>query len=132
MPHRSPEQLISLLQGVFAFPVTPFHADGSLNVDTLRRHVRNLVGSGVSAVFACAGTGEFFSMALDEYRAAVTAVVEEVDGRLPVLSGVGYSTVLAVEFARAAESAGVDGILALPPYLVQAEQEGLYEHYRAI
>src|SRR5438876_10086062 len=76
MPHRSPEQLNLLLQGVFAFPVTPFHADGSLNVEALRRHVRNLLGTGVSAIFACAGTGEYFSLALDEYREAMKAVVE--------------------------------------------------------
>src|SRR5205085_4792187 len=79
MAYRSPEQLVSLLQGVFAFPVTPFHADGALNVQALRRHTRNLIGSGVTALFACAGTGEFFSLALDEYREAVAAVVEEVD-----------------------------------------------------
>src|SRR3954471_11983997 len=75
MAYRSPEQMVSLLQGVFAFPVTPFHPDGSLNVEALRHHVRNLLDTGVSAIFACAGTGEFFSLAPEEYREAVTAVV---------------------------------------------------------
>jgi 5-dehydro-4-deoxyglucarate dehydratase len=132
MAQRSPEQLIEELRGVLAFPVTPFHADGSLNLAALRTHVGSLVGTGVAAVFACAGTGEFFSLALEEYSEAVRAVVDEVDGRLPVFAGVGYSTVLAVEFARRAERAGADGILILPPYLVQAEQEGLCRHYRAV
>ncbi len=132
MAYRTPDQLRRELHGVFTFPVTPFLTDGSLNEPALRRHVRSLVGSGVTAVFACGGTGEFFSLSLAEYRTAVRAVVEEVAGRLPVLAGTGYSTALAIEFARAAEEVGADGLLLLPPYLVVPEQEGLYRHYRAI
>lgn len=132
MATRSPQQLKSELRGVFAFPVTPFHGDGSLNVGQLRNHVRNLKTTGLAAVFCCAGTGEFSALALEEYCEAVAATVAEVDGRLPVLAGTGYSTRLAIQFAREAERLGVDGLLVLPPYLVQSEQEGLYQHYRAI
>src|SRR5262245_10719347 len=126
MAHRSPEQLRQELRGVFGFPVTPFFAEGSLHMQALRRHAGWMAGTGVSAIFACAGTGEFFSLGLNEYREAVRAVVEEVGGRLPVLAGAGYSTCIATEFARAAEEAGADGLLVLPPYLLQPEQEGLY------
>lgn len=128
----SPETVKSHLQGVFGFPVTPFHADGSLNLDAFRRHVRWMKGTGVHALFVCAGTGEYFNLGLEEYRDAVAAAVEETAGALPVLAGCGYSTVIAQQFARAAESAGADGLLLLPPYLVQPEQEGLYRHVRAI
>jgi len=48
------------------------------------------------------------------------------------LAGVGYGTKLAIEFAQAAEQAGVDGILVMPPYLVQADQAGLLHHYREV
>jgi 5-dehydro-4-deoxyglucarate dehydratase len=51
---------------------------------------------------------------------------------LPVVAGVGYGTALAIEFARRAERAGADGILILPQYLIQAEQEGLYRHVVAV
>jgi 5-dehydro-4-deoxyglucarate dehydratase len=128
----SPEQLKPRLEGVFGFPITPFHADGSLNVDALRRHVGWMAGTGISTIFVCAGTGEFAALALEEYRAAVGAAVKEVAGRVPVLAGVGYSTAIACQFAREAERAGADGVLALPPYLVVPEQEGLYRHYRQI
>jgi 5-dehydro-4-deoxyglucarate dehydratase len=128
----SPEQLKSRLEGVFGFPITPFHPDGSLNGGALRRHVAWMAGTGVSSLFVCAGTGEFSALALEEFREAVGAAVKEVGGQVPVLAGVGYSTAIACEFARAAERAGVDGILALPPYLITPEQEGLYRHYRQI
>src|SRR5207248_380857 len=130
MALRSPDELRRELRGVFGFPVTPFFADGSLNLEALRRHVRWMAGTGVSAIFACGGTGEFFSLGVNEYREAVRTVVEEVGGRLPVLAGTGYSTCIAMEFARAAGEAGADGLLVLPPYLLQPEQEGLCRHYR--
>jgi len=128
----SPEQLKPRLEGVFGFPITPFHPDGSLNAGALRRHVGWMAGTGVSNLFVCAGTGEFAALALDEFREAVGAAVKEVAGRAPVLAGVGYSAAIACQFAREAERAGVDGILALPPYLITPEQEGLYRHYRQI
>src|SRR5688500_1613114 len=107
--------LKSRLTGVFGFPVTPFHQDGSLNLDALRRHVRWMKSTGVHAIFPCAGTGELFNLALEEFRDAVAAVVEEVNGALPVIPGCGYSTAIAKRFAMAAEDAGADGILLLPP-----------------
>jgi len=128
----SPDALKPRLQGVFGFPITPFFGDGSLNLDAFRRHVRWMKGTGVHALFVCAGTGEFFSLDVGEYRDAVSAAVEEADGALPVLAGCGYSTPLARRFALAAEQAGADGLLLLPPYLIQPEQEGLYRHVRAV
>jgi 5-dehydro-4-deoxyglucarate dehydratase len=127
-----PDELKPRLEGVFGFPITPFRADGSLNLEAFRRHVRWMKGTGVHALFACAGTGEFFSLGPEEFREAVGAAVEEVGGTLPVLAGCGYSTVLAARFARAAEEAGADGLLLLPPYLLQPEQEGLYRHVRQV
>jgi 5-dehydro-4-deoxyglucarate dehydratase len=128
----SPADLKPRLEGVFGFPVTPFHRDGSLNLDAFRRHVRWMKGTGVHALFVAAGTGEFFSLGLEEFRQVAAAAVEETAGALPVLCGCGYSTALAVQFARAAREAGADGLLLLPPYLVQPEQEGLYRHVRAV
>lgn len=127
-----PETLKGRLEGVFGFPVTPFHPDGSLNLDAFRKHVGWMKGTGVHAIFVCAGTGEYFNLDLEEYRDAVAAAVEEVGGALPVLAGCGYSTPLAKKFALAAAEGGADGVLLLPPYLIQPEQEGLYRHVREI
>jgi 5-dehydro-4-deoxyglucarate dehydratase len=128
----APKALKPRLEGVFGFPITPFYADGSLNLEAFRRHLRWMKDTGVHAIFVCAGTGEFFNLALEEFREAVAAAVEEVDGAMPVLCGCGYSTPIARQFARAAEQAGADGLLLLPPYLIQPEQEGLYRHVREV
>jgi 5-dehydro-4-deoxyglucarate dehydratase len=118
--------------GPLFFPVTAYGPDGSLDLDVYRAHVRRGVEAGAAAVFACCGTGEFHALTPEEFERCVRAAVEETDGRVPVIAGVGYGTALAVRYAGLAEAAGADGLLALPPYLVVAAQEGLLRHYQEV
>ncbi|MDX2677576.1 5-dehydro-4-deoxyglucarate dehydratase [Streptomyces soliscabiei] len=118
--------------GPLFFPVTAYGSDGSLDLDVYRAHVRRGVEAGAAAVFACCGTGEFHALTPEEFERCVRAAVEETDGRVPVIAGAGYGTALAVRYAGLAEAAGADGLLALPPYLVVAAQEGLLRHYREV
>ncbi|RMI43613.1 5-dehydro-4-deoxyglucarate dehydratase [Streptomyces triticirhizae] len=117
------------LDGLLFFPVTAYGPDGSLNLDAYRAHLRAGIDAGAGAVFACCGTGEFHALAPDEFERCVAAAVEEAAGAVPVLAGAGYGTALAVDFARRAERAGADGLLAMPPYLVVADQRGLLRHF---
>ncbi|PZG01924.1 5-dehydro-4-deoxyglucarate dehydratase [Micromonospora deserti] len=115
-----------------SFPVTAFQPDGTLNLAAYRVHVEDQVAAGPAAIFVACGTGEFFSLDVEEYGQVVRAAVEAANGRRPVFAGVGYGTTLAIRLARLAEEAGVQGLLILPPYLVHAPQEGLVAHYRAV
>ena len=118
--------------GLLAFPVTHFRADGSFDEAPYRASIASNIENEAVALFAPGGTGEFFSLTLDECRAVVRAAVGEAKGRLPIIAGVGYGTAMAVEFARVAEQEGADGILVLPQYLLNVEQEGLYRHIDAV
>jgi len=120
------------LRGVIAFPVTPFHADLSLNVAGLRRNIQHMMKHHLAAVVAAGGTGEFYSLSPVEHGEVVRAIVEEVGGRVPVIAGTGINRTLAIALARQAESAGADAILALPPYYPNADEEGLADYYAAI
>lgn len=120
------------LDGLLFFPVTAFAPDGTPDLATFRTHVRRGIEAGAGAVFACCGTGEFHALAPQEFRDCVAVAVEEAAGRVPVIAGAGYGTALAVEFAALAEEAGADGLLAMPPYLVVPDQEGLLRHYTAL
>jgi 5-dehydro-4-deoxyglucarate dehydratase len=123
---------LDIPSGPLFFPVTAYGPDGSVDLDTYRTHVRRGVEAGAAAVFACCGTGEFHALTPEEFEACVRAAVEAADGRVPVVAGTGYGTALAVRYARLAEAAGADGLLAMPPYLVVAGQEGLLRHYREV
>jgi 5-dehydro-4-deoxyglucarate dehydratase len=127
-----PGDLRGKLRGVIAFPVTPFNADLSLDLAGLRNNLRVLLEHPVSAVVAAGGTGEVYSLTPAEHVDVVKAVVEEVDGRMPVIAGTGFNASIAVELARQSARAGADAILALPPYYPNADEAGLAEYYAAI
>jgi len=126
------EELRAKLRGAIAFPVTPFHPDLSLDIDGLRKNLRALLQQPIAAIVAAGGTGEMYSLTPSEHLEVVRAVVEETEGRVPVISGTGFNRVIAMGLARHAECIGADAILALPPYYPNSDDCGLAEYYAAI
>lgn len=90
------------------------------------------VDAGAAGVFAACGTGEFHALSVGEYRDVVAASVAAVGGRVPVYAGAGGPLGHAREVANAAADAGADGLLVMPPYLVQGPQHGLVAYVEAI
>jgi len=127
-----PGTLRKKLSGVIAFPVTPFKEDLTLDLPGLHENLTKLLEHPIAAVVAAGGTGELYSLTPAEYVRVVELTTLAVEDRVPVIAGVGFGQRLAVEMAQAAEKAGADGILAFPPYYPQAEDDGLFEYYRAI
>ncbi|HEX8580635.1 MAG TPA: 5-dehydro-4-deoxyglucarate dehydratase [Allosphingosinicella sp.] len=129
----SPDEMARTIgSGLLSFPVTHFRADLSFDEDSYRAHCAWLLEREVAGLFAAGGTGEFFSLTPAEVERVVRAAVQETAGRVPVIAGCGYGTAMAVELARAAEAAGADGLLLLPPYLMKPGQEGLSAHVEAV
>ncbi|GAB1583960.1 5-dehydro-4-deoxyglucarate dehydratase [Phyllobacterium phragmitis] len=117
--------------GLLSFPVTHFDEGGRFNPESYAEHVAWLSGFEAAALFAAGGTGEFFSLAPDEIPQIIESA-KAAAGKTPIVSGCGYGTEIAVSIAKAAEKAGADGILLLPHYLIDAPQEGLYRHIKAV
>jgi 5-dehydro-4-deoxyglucarate dehydratase len=132
MARTTPEQLKARLPGALAFPITPYGRDGSVDLDAVRRNASFLTGAGLAAVVAPSGTGELFALSPEECTAVTRATVEAVGGRVPVIASVGFGPRVAADMARAAEDAGADGILVLPPYYGQPDNDGLIAYYRAV
>lgn len=118
--------------GLLSFPVTHFDAEGKFNAGSYQEHVAWLSDFEATALFAAGGTGEFFSLTPEEVPTVVAAAKEAAAGRTAIISGCGYGTEMAISIAKAAEKAGADGILLLPHYLIDAPQQGLYEHVRRV
>jgi 5-dehydro-4-deoxyglucarate dehydratase len=121
-----------MLDGVLFFPVTPFTAAGEVDTERLAQHIASGVDAGPGGVFAACGTGEFHALDTDEVRTVVRTTVDVVGGRVPVYAGAGGSLAQAKAFARAAAESGADGLLLLPPYLVEMPQAGLVAYTRAV
>ncbi|WP_235041551.1 5-dehydro-4-deoxyglucarate dehydratase [Vreelandella profundi] len=118
--------------GLLSFPITDFDSQGRFDEASYRKRLEWFISHEISAVFVAGGTGEFFSLSLDEYREIVRVAVEVIDGRLPVIASAGLSVEAGVAFAKAAEEAGADGILLMPPYLTECPQDGLVEYARQV
>jgi 5-dehydro-4-deoxyglucarate dehydratase len=133
MQTMSPRELaIKLGEGLLSFPVTHFRQNFEFDPTAYRQHISWLLTHKPAGLFAAGGTGEFFSLTLTEYAEVVKAAVEQTARQVPLVAGCGYGTAIAKEFAQAAQHAGADGILLLPPYLVAAEQAGLAAHVEAV
>lgn len=129
MTQHDPQDLAHILQeGLLSFPITPFAEDLSIDEARLRSHLEWQSSFNISGLFVAGGTGEGFSLTLEE-RARVTAVaVDTVRHDVPILSSAAGNTSDAVAAARAAQHAGAAGILLLPPYLTETTQQGLRAH----
>lgn len=129
----TPEELKSRLgTGLLSFPVTDFDVDGAFDAAAYRARLDWLGSYPAAGLFAAGGTGEYFSIAPDEYPHVIAAALAGRHAGMPVIAGVGMGTRVAVEQAKVAQSLGADGILVLPHYLIDAPEEGIANHLRAI
>jgi 5-dehydro-4-deoxyglucarate dehydratase len=130
--HMRPNTLRNKLSGVIAFPITPFKEDLSLDLPALHQNLTSLLNYQICAIVAAGGTGEMYSLTPAEYMRVIELTALAVEDRVPVIAGVGFGQRLAIEMAQTAEKAGADGVLVFPPYYPHAEDDGLFEYYRAI
>ncbi|MCC5035856.1 4-hydroxy-tetrahydrodipicolinate synthase [Streptomyces sp. WAC 00631] len=113
--------------------VTPFTADGILDLDGAQRLAAHLVDAGNDGIVVNGTTGESPTTNDGEKADIVRAVVEAVGDRAHVVAGASTNdTRHSVELARAAEAAGAHGLLAVTPYYSKPPQEGLFRHFSAI
>lgn len=119
-------------KGILGFPVAPFNERGKLDEKALAANIDFLVNEGLSSIFIACGSGEFQSLNKGEYQAMVEVATSVVNGRVPIYTGVGGNLSHAIELVQLSEDLGADGYLILPPYLIEGEQEGQYQYYKAI
>jgi len=113
--------------------VTPFDADGAVDLATAERLADHLVCHGSDGLVVCGTTGESPTLSWEEQLAMLQAVRSAVAGRASVLAGTGSNcTVEAVAGTRAAAAHGADGALVVVPYYNKPPQEGLEAHFRAV
>ena len=119
--------------GVGTALITPFTKDGSLDESAIKRLARRQIDGGVHFLSPCGTTGEAPTLSHRDKLRVVELVVEEANGRVPVLAGAGgYDPREVIELARDMERVGADGLLSVTPYYNKPTQEGLYQHFKAI
>jgi len=119
--------------GVGTALVTPFKKSGELDEAGVRRLARRQIDAGVHFLVPCGTTGETPTLSEAERRRVVELVVEEANGRVPVMAGAGgYDTREVIHAAREMQKAGANGLLSVTPYYNKPTPEGLFQHFSAI
>ena len=122
------------LQGCGTALVTPFIPDGSLDEPALRAHVQSQIENGISLLIPCGTTGEASTLTESETDRVINITIEAAAGRVPIFAGCTHnSTAQAVLNAkRIAKIPGLTGLLTANPYYNRPNQEGQFQHFRAI
>lgn len=121
-----------MFSGAMVALITPFQ-DGEVDFETLSELVNFQIESGIDALVPVGTTGESPTLSHLEHKKVMERVVEEADGRIPVIVGAGSnSTAEAIEFTAHAKNVGADATLQVCPYYNKPTQQGFYEHFRAV
>ncbi|MBR0657985.1 dihydrodipicolinate synthase family protein [Neoroseomonas oryzicola] len=120
-------------RGVFPAVTTQFRDDFSLDVDATRKVIAGLIRDGVSGLVVCGTVGENCSLSTAEKVQVIEAAVDVAKGKVPVVAGVAeFTTAFAIDTARAARKAGVDGIMLMPALVYSAKPHETAAHYRSV
>ncbi|MEK6746980.1 MAG: 4-hydroxy-tetrahydrodipicolinate synthase [Pseudomonadota bacterium] len=122
-----------MFKGVYTALITPFTAKGTVDEAAFQKFVEWQIGQGVHGLVPCGTTGESPTLTHDEHNRVIDLCVEVARGRVPVMAGTGSnSTDEAIMTTRHAKKAGADCVLVVAPYYNKPNQEGLYQHFKAI
>ena len=122
-----------MLKGSLVAIVTPMHADGTLDLPSLRSLIDFHIEQGTDGIVIVGTTGESPTVDFDEHCLLIRTTVEQVAGRIPVIAGTGANcTREAIELTGQARALGADACLLVAPYYTKPVQEGLFQHFKAI
>jgi 4-hydroxy-tetrahydrodipicolinate synthase len=121
------------LEGIVAPMATALTESLRIDEEMTRRLVDFLIDGGVDGLFPLGTSGEFALLDREERKLVIQTVVDQANGRVPVLAGVSDPSLSnVVRYAKDAKDAGADAIVATPPYYFTTGEEGLYEHFETI
>ncbi len=122
-----------MITGSLVAIVTPMHENGELDIASMHRLVEHHIEQGTDGIVVVGTTGESATLSVQEHCEVIKRMVDQVNGRIPVIAGTGAnSTAEAVHLTAEAKTLGVDACLLVTPYYNKPTQEGLYLHYKAV
>lgn len=113
--------------------VTPFTADLKVDYTSLRNLIHYLIDSDIRYLVAMGTTAESSTISVEEKKQIFDCFVETVDGRVPLIMGLGGNDTMALQRAlQQVNTTGFSAILSVSPYYNRPTQEGIYQHYKAL
>jgi 4-hydroxy-tetrahydrodipicolinate synthase len=133
------EQIKNKIKGVFAFPITPFRKSSSsiwkteIDEEGIRKNARFIAEHKLHGVVPCGGTGEFYSLSLEEYKSVVEITYQEIGNKSFVVPMVGHNMNMAVKMSQCASEIGCSAVVVFPPTMSGGfPEEGLLHYYKKV
>lgn len=121
------------IEGIVVPMVTPLTREESFDEKRMRDLAEFLIEGGVDGLFPLGTSGEFALFDREERKLITQTVVDQVNGRVPVLAGVSDPSLSnVIHFAEDARDVGADAIVATPPYYFTTTEDGVYDHFATI
>lgn len=113
--------------------VTPMHANGEVDQNSLKKLVEYHINSGTAGIVSVGTTGESATLNHHEHADVVKMTLDFADGRIPIIAGTGAnSTAEAISLTKSLDRTGIVACLSVTPYYNKPTQEGLFQHFKAI
>ncbi len=120
-------------EGIFPIAITPFDEHYEIDEAGQRALINYLIDCGVHGLAIFGNASEGYALSESEKARLMPLIIKEVRGRVPVFVSTGHTgTHVAVQISKAAEEAGADGLMILPPYFLKPSAEDLFGYYKAI
>ena len=120
-------------KGILCLPVTPFTTEDEIDEEALRFITEVIIDDGADGIVPTGATGEFPYLLHEEREKVQQIVLDQANGRVPVLAGTGsVSTKEALEFTKYAKDIGCDGVMLCHPILMRATDDQTYHHFERI
>ncbi len=121
-----------MIKGSITAIVTPFR-DGEVDEKAFQEFIEWQIDCGTHGLVPCGTTGESATLSDEEHKRVIALCVEAAAGRVPVIAGAGSNeTRVAIEYSKHAKELGADAALVVTPYYNKPNQEGIFQHFKAI
>ena len=121
------------LKGIYVPILTPVKDDESIDLDKLKKQVNFIIDGGVHGILAHGSNSEFYMFDDNEYEIILKTILDEVNGRVPVIMGIGaIRTSKCVKLAKMGKELGVAGVAILQPMFLKPTDEELFMHFKTI
>lgn len=125
--------MITKFTGTGVAIVTPFHTNGEIDYNSLKKLLDSIIDGGVDFIVGLGTTSEAVTLTSDEKKEVMKFVLKIVNKRVPIVKGIGgNNTTAVVNEIKNSSFEGIFGILSVAPYYNKPNQRGLYEHFKAI
>lgn len=123
----------TIFKGIIAYPITPFTEQEKIDIPLFKRLLERMVVAGSHAIAPLGSTGVMPYLSDEEKEALTEASIQQVSGRVPVLTGVSnLTTERTIYHAKFAEKAGSDAVMILPMSYWKLTEKEIFTHYEAV